>query len=137
MDPAMTLAAFVPPAVVTLAIAVLLFGCALRVGRMRMRHGIDAPATTGHPDLEIALRVQMNTLENAVLVLPPLWLASAYLGPRAAALAGAAWIAARVWYAIAYSADPRRRGGGFVAALLAWVALMAMAAWGIAGAALA
>jgi hypothetical protein len=70
----MTLAAFAAPAAVTLAIALLLFGCALRVGRMRMRHRIDAPATTGHPDLEIALRVQMNTLENAVLVLPPLWM---------------------------------------------------------------
>jgi hypothetical protein len=128
----MTLAAFALPAAVTLAIALLLFGCALRVGRMRMRHRIDAPATTGHPDLEIALRVQMNTLENAVLVLPPLWLAAAFFGPRAAAIAGAAWVAARIWYAVAYTADPRKRGGGFGASIGAWLALMGMAAWGIA-----
>ncbi len=127
----MTLAAFAPPAAVTLAIALLLFVCALQVGRMRMRHRIDAPATTGHPDLEIALRVQMNTLENAVLVLPPLWVAAVYFGPRAAAIAGAAWVAARLWYAVAYSADPRRRGGGFVGGMIAWLALMAMAAWGV------
>ncbi len=127
----MTLAVLVPPAVVTLAICLLLFGCALNVGRMRTRHRIDAPATTGHPDLEIALRVQMNTLENAVLVLPPLWVAAIFFGPRAAAVAGAAWIASRLWYAIAYAADPRRRGPGFAGGMAAWLALMAMAAWGI------
>lgn len=127
----MTLAAFAGPAAITLAIALLLFACALRVGRMRMRHRIDAPATTGHPDLEIALRVQMNTLENAVLVLPPLWVAAAYFGPRAAALAGAAWVASRIWYAISYMADPRTRGGGFIGGMIAWAALMGMAAWGV------
>jgi hypothetical protein len=133
----MTQADLVLPAAVTLAIALLLFGCALRVGRMRMRHRIDAPATTGHPDLEIALRVQMNTLENAVLVLPPLWLAAIYFGPRAAAAAGSAWVAARLWYAVAYAADPRKRGGGFAGGLVAWLALMAMAVWGIGRAAFA
>jgi glutathione S-transferase len=127
----MTLASFALPAAVTLAVAALLFGCALRVGRMRMRHKIDAPATTGHPDLEVALRVQMNTLENAVLVLPVLWVAAVYFGPRAAALAGAAWVAARIWYAVAYTADPRTRGGGFVGGIIAWAALMLMAGWGI------
>jgi hypothetical protein len=127
----MTLASFAFPAAVTLMIAALLFACALRVGRMRMRHKIDAPATTGHPDLEVALRVQMNTLENAVLVLPVLWVAAVYFGPRAAALAGAVWVAARIWYAVAYTTDPRTRGGGFVGGIIAWAALMLMACWGI------
>jgi hypothetical protein len=133
----MTLAAFAAPAAVTLAIALLLFGCALRVGRMRMRHRIDAPATTGHPDLEIALRVQMNTLENAVLVLPPLWVAAVFFGPRAAALVGAAWVVSRLWYAVAYTADPRRRGAGFLGGMVAWLVLMVMGAWGIVRVALA
>ena len=36
------------------------------VGRMRIKHNILAPATTGHPEFDRAFRVQMNTLERSV-----------------------------------------------------------------------
>jgi hypothetical protein len=61
------------PALVTLATSLLLFVCAAYVGRCRIRFAIKAPATSGHPQFEIAYRIQMNTLENAVLFLPVLW----------------------------------------------------------------
>ena len=127
----MLLTPFVLPAVVTLGVTLLLFACALHVGNVRRRHKIHAPATTGHRELEVALRVQMNTLENAVLMLPTLWLASFYFGPREAALARTIWVVSRIWYAIAYTAEPRRRGGGFLGGTLAWASLLLMAAWGI------
>ena len=59
-------------ALVTLLICLLLFGTAANVGRARGLYGIKAPAVTGHEMFERAYRIQMNTLENAVLVLPTL-----------------------------------------------------------------
>ena len=64
------------PALVTLATLLLLFGCVWLVSAARGRHKVRAPATTGPEEFERAYRVQMNTLENAVIFLPALWLAS-------------------------------------------------------------
>jgi glutathione S-transferase len=58
--------AYPGPALVTLATSLLLFACAAYVGRCRVRFAIKAPATSGHPQFEIAYRIQMNTLENTV-----------------------------------------------------------------------
>src|SRR5256885_17179988 len=49
-----------------LAILVSLW-TAIRVARTRRQVGIDAPAMTGSPELERALRVQGNTVEQFVL----------------------------------------------------------------------
>ena len=46
------------------------------VGRARGRYGIRAPATSGNEQFERVYRVQMNTLENAIVFLPALWLAT-------------------------------------------------------------
>jgi hypothetical protein len=73
----------------------------------------------------------MNTLENAVLFLPALWLAALYFNPRIAAALGVVWIIARAWYAFAYTRDAKRRGPPFVIAYVAWAALMLLALWGI------
>lgn len=119
------------PAAVTLANLVLLFACAGYVGKTRVQCKIDAPATSGHPMLERAFRIHMNTLENTVLFLPALWLAALYFSPRVAAALGAVWIAARIWYAFAYASDPGKRGGGFGLATLAWGGLVVVASWGM------
>ena len=119
------------PALVTLAALALLYGCAAYVGRCRGRYKVPAPATTGPAEFERAFRVQMNTLENAVIFLPALWLAALYFSPRIAAVAGAVWVAARVWYAIAYARSPKSRGAPFVIAYSAWAVLMLLAAWGV------
>ena len=119
------------PALITLATLTLLFGCAWLVGAARVRHKVRAPATTGPEEFERSYRVQMNTLENAVIFLPALWLAALYFSPRIAAAIGAVWIAARVWYAIAYARDARARGTPFTIAYVAWAALMILAAWGV------
>ncbi len=125
------------PALVTLATLALLFGCAWYVGVMRGRHKVQAPATTGPLPFEIALRIQANTLENTVLMLPALWLAALFFSPLWATVAGAAWVAARLWYAVGYASDPKKRGGGFAGGMAAWGALMLMALIGVVRAALA
>ncbi len=119
------------PALVTLATLALLFGCAWYVGIARGRYKVDAPATTGPVEFERAYRVQMNTLENAVIFLPALWLAALYFSPKIAAAIGGVWVLARIWYAVAYARDAKARGTPFVIAFLAWGALMIVAAWGL------
>lgn len=118
-------------ALVTLLICLLLFGTAANVGRARVRYGIKAPAVAGHEVFERAYRIQMNTLENTVLVLPTLWLSAGFIGDRGAAMLGAVWLVARVWYAIAYQADPMRRGASFGLSMLAFGALGLGALWGV------
>lgn len=115
----------------TVLTIILLFGIALNVGRARVKYKIDAPATTGHPKFELAYRVQMNTLENAVAFMPALWLFSYYVSTFWGAILGGAWLLGRIWYAVAYSDDAKKRGGGFGLSFLAFVILTAGALVGI------
>jgi glutathione S-transferase len=119
------------PALVTLLTMLLLFGCMVAVGLARTRYGVEAPAISGEPGFERAWRVQMNTLENTVMFLPALWLATHYGFPLWAGVIGLVWLLGRAWYALSYLKDARRRGPGFMLSMLAWAALMALAAWGI------
>jgi uncharacterized MAPEG superfamily protein len=124
-------------ALVSLLTVVLMCACMFAVGMARGRHGVNAPATTGHPAFERVFRVQMNTLEASVMFLPALWLAGRYGDPTWAAGFGALWLAGRVLYAVTYAMDAQKRGAGFVIALLALSALLVQGGWGIATALLA
>lgn len=118
-------------ALITLFALVLLFGTAVNVGRCRGKYGIKAPATSGHEMFDRAFRVQMNTLETAVITLPALWLCAAFYDDKRAALLGLVWVLARVWYAIGYMADPAKREGGFAVSMLAFVGLWSGALWAV------
>ena len=48
------------------------FAFALAVGKARETYGVAAPATTGNALFERYYRVQMNTLELLVMLLPAL-----------------------------------------------------------------
>lgn len=118
------------PALVTLGVVVLLFVLAANVGRARARYGIAAPATGGHPDFERVFRVQMNTLENTMMFLPAFWIFAAFVSEIWASSIGVAWLASRVWYAIAYQQAATRRGGPFALSMLAVTVLTLGGAWG-------
>jgi glutathione S-transferase len=124
-------------ALVTLLCVLLMSGCMFAVGRARARHGVNAPATTGPEDFERVYRVQMNTLEASVMFLPALWVAGGYGDAAWAAGFGTVWLLGRVWYAVAYAKDAKRRGPGFIIALLALSALLVQGGWGVARAVLA
>ena len=94
---------------VTLLIVLLLFATAFAVGRGRHKYGVAAPAVAGHPAFERLYRVQMNTLEWAVMTLPCLWIAAAYVSDALAAGLGGLWLLGRIAYALAYAADPAKR----------------------------
>ena len=100
-------------AIVTLLSLLVYFWTIMRVGAARKKTGINAPAMTGDPILERAVRVQSNTLEWLPLYLPSLWLFAIYGNDIAAAVLGVVWMLGRIIYAIAYAADPSKRSLGF------------------------
>jgi hypothetical protein len=83
------------------------------VGRARGRYGIKAPATTGHEMFERYYRVQMNSLELLVLLLPVMLLASRYWSAIAAAILGAVYLVGRFIYLRAYISEPGSRSLGY------------------------
>ena len=117
------------PALVTLLAVLWYVVTGLQVGRMRVKHKVYAPATTGDPGFERAFRVQMNELEQLVAFLPVMWVFAWFGNPRFAALAGAVWLVGRIVYAFGYWAEARRRHTGFTISTFAlsitWVAALA------------
>jgi len=120
-------------AVVTILAVLFYFYAGLRVGAMRGKHGIKAPIMTGHPEMDRAVRVHMNTLEHLIIFLPLLWLATIYFHalPWLPAVAGLVWIIGRILYMTSYMADPDKRGTGFAIAGAANLVLLVLAIWGI------
>ena len=94
----------------------LFFG--FQVAQARGRHGVKAPAVTGHPVFERLYRVHMNTLELLVAFVPALYIAARHWPPAWMATAGAVYLIGRMVYWHAYVADPSRRGLGFLLSLL-------------------
>lgn len=118
-------------AAVTLLVVLLMFATAANVGLARKRHNVIAPATSGHPMFERAYRIQMNTLEWAVMTLPCLWICAVFVGDVWAAGLGGVWLVGRCGYAFAYQRDPARRGPGFMLGALAFGALGLAAGGGV------
>ncbi len=92
---------------------------AYQVGRARVRFGVPAPKTAGHPEFERYFRVQQNTLEQLVVFLPAVWMAGWYADVNAAAILGLGFVLGRAMYYVAYVRDPARRGPGFALSLAA------------------
>jgi glutathione S-transferase len=82
------------------------------VGRARGKHGISAPAMTGHPDFERANRVHVNTLENLIIFIPAVWLFGSYVSAGWAAGFGFLFVVARAVYAFGYLRAAEKRGVG-------------------------
>ena len=111
-------------AIVTLLSLLVYVWMILRIPGARRRSGIDAPAMTGHPELERHIRVQANTVEWLVIYLPALWLFAIYWNDLVAAALGAIWIIGRIVYALGYAADPKKRELGFIIQALATAVLV-------------
>lgn len=101
------------------------------VGRARGKYQIHAPATSGHPDFDRAFRAHQNTLEQTVMFLPLLWLATMYCNEQYAAYLGYAWLIGRLWFVFGYIAEAGKRSMGFVISILATLILLVMSLWGI------
>jgi glutathione S-transferase len=120
-------------AAVTVLAVLLLAYMIVPVGRARGKHNIPAPAMTGHPDLERAVRVHMNTIEQFVIFLPLLWVATIYfnlIGWLAPAF-GLVWIVGRIMYMRGYLADPAKRSTGFLVTMVASIGLLVLSVIGV------
>ena len=118
-------------AVITLLTVLLLSIAMSLVSRARGRYKVPAPSVTGDPGFERTFRAHQNTLEQAVMFLPTLWVASLFGNEAWASWAGYAWVVARAWYLQAYVSQGGRRGAPFTLAMLAWVALWLIALVGV------
>ena len=129
----MTLAApaiLLTAAVTVLAVLVLL-AFAIRVARTRRKVNIFPPAMMGAPELERALRIHGNTVEQIVIFLPALWLSSLYFQGWAPPAIGLVWCLGRIIYAVGYSKDPRARFPGFFLTIFPSLILIVLAIIGI------
>lgn len=108
----------------------VLFG--VQVGSLRAKHGVKAPATTGHDEFERMNRVHLNTMEQIVVFLPALWIHAFYANPLWGAGLGLVFIIGRFVYRAEYLKDPSSRSPGFSmtfipsAILLIWALVAAV-----------
>jgi uncharacterized membrane protein YecN with MAPEG domain len=106
-----------------IALAIFIWTMML-VGSARKRHGIVAPACTGNEEFERTFRVQMNTLEQLVLLLPALWLCAIWVGELYAGIGGLVWCIGRVIYVASYIRDPKSRTIGFLLTFAPTIVMM-------------
>lgn len=117
-------------ALVTALSVLVSLGMGILVARTRGKVGIMPPAMTGAPELERALRVQGNTLEQFVIFLPALWLAALYFQGWVPPILGLVWCLGRVIYAGQYLAD-KKRSIGFMLTVFPTIMLVILAVVGI------
>ncbi len=118
-------------ALVTIAAIFYTFVLSARVGALRVKTGVAAPATSGDPIFERAFRVHMNTVEQLVMFLPVLWLSVQVIGDAWTGLIGVVWLAGRIFYTTSYMKDPTKRGPGMLITLSATLALVIVTIVGI------
>ena len=123
-----------PPytSLITLLISIYYLWIGIYVGMVRRKVNILAPAVTGDPLLERAIRVQMNALEFAPVIFPGLWLAAMWMSDVWAACLGLVWVVARIAYLRLYMNDPASRGAAFTIQGIAAVVLIIIALTGVA-----
>jgi glutathione S-transferase len=112
-------------AAVTILAALICLWTAILVARARRRNKLPPPAMSGAPEVERALRVQGNTVEQVVVFLPLLWVAALYfhmIGWVVPAI-GLVWCIGRILFALGYLTDPEKRHLGFSIAVFSSIAL--------------
>jgi uncharacterized membrane protein YecN with MAPEG domain len=110
--------------VLVLALVQFLF-FSFAVGKARGTYKVAAPATTGNEIFERYFRVQMNTLELLVIMIPSLLLSAQYFGAYIAAALGVIYLIGRMIYFTSYVKDPKSRSMGYGLSALPVLVLLA------------
>lgn len=122
-------------AVIALALVeYLFFGFA--VARARGRYKLPAPATTGNEAFERYYRVQANTLESLIVLIPAMLIFATYVDPLWSAGLGFVFVLGRAGYFAGYTRAAGKRHWGYMASILPMIALTAGALIGALRAAL-
>jgi glutathione S-transferase len=100
---------------------------------MRGKHKVDAPSITGPLEFESAYRVQANTIEQALMFFPLLYVSTAYFHLLAwlPAAFGLVWVIGRFIYMQGYISAPSRRSTGFLITAVATLGLLVLSIWGL------
>jgi glutathione S-transferase len=121
-------------AAITLVAILITIAFSIMVSKVRTRHDVQPPAMSGSPEVERALRVHGNTVEQLVVFLPALWLAAIYFQGWAPPAIGAVWCVGRLLYAVSYMAAANKRLVGFILTIIPTLALIVLAVIGLVGA---
>jgi len=113
-----------PVAVVTALMLIEYFAFTLMVARARVRGNVMAPAVSGDPMFERCFRVQQNTIERLIVVVPAMWMFGWYIDAPIGAGIGLVFVIGRYAYQRGYVTDPSQRGMGFGIGMLAEVTLL-------------
>ena len=103
----------------------------LRVGIKRGKFSIEAPACKGDETWERLFRVQQNTMEQLVMLIPASYAFAYYLSPVWVLVPGAIFIIGRFIYSAEYLKDPKSRAPGMSLTLLANASLILGALFGL------
>jgi len=106
------------------ALQYLVFG--MLVGRERVRGNIKAPAVTGGEAFERMYRVQMNTLELLIMLLPGLFIAARFWPAEWVAGIGVVYLLGRFIYWRAYIRNPASRSLGFALSIFPVLTLLGL-----------
>jgi uncharacterized membrane protein YecN with MAPEG domain len=118
------------PALVTVLALLVYFWNFMSCGQARGKHRIEAPAVTGAPEYERALRIQQNMLEQLILFIPSLWifcLTTIAFWPGmlwVGTALGLVFVIGRIVYSVSYARDPKTRGLGFGLGMLPTMILL-------------
>ncbi len=102
-----------------------------RVGLARGKYKIDAPACSGDENFERLFRVQQNTLEQLIIMIPGAFAFAHYMSPLWVLAPGVVFILGRFLYGSEYIKDPKTRSPGMGLTLLANVVLVLGALFGL------
>lgn len=118
--------------IITLLAVFILLWQSNKVGSLRGKLEIKAPAVTGNEEFERAFRAHQNSIEQFVMFVPCLWLSMHVLGDVITGGIGAVWIIGRILYARTYMAGENRAPGMWLT-FLSFAALFLAAIWGVIG----
>ena len=101
-------------ALATCLIAIFYLTTTVMVGYTRTKTKIQPPAMTGNIELEKAVRVQMNNLENMIYFLPMVWLFGFFVNSFWGGIVALLWLLGRIIYSIGYYRDVKSRSLGSI-----------------------
>jgi len=96
----------------------------IRVGISRGKYHVDAPSCEGDETWERMFRVQQNTMEQLVVMIPASFAFAHYLNAQWVLLPGAIFIIGRFLYSAEYVKDPKSRVLGMSLTFLANIILV-------------
>ena len=104
----------------------------MRVGLGRGKYKVDAPSCEGDENFERLFRVQQNTMEQLIVLIPATYAFAYYMSSKWVLIPGAIFIIGRFLYSAEYVKDPKSRTPGMALTLLANVVLIMGALFGLA-----